>query len=233
MMATDGQVDDDNEESFDHCFEPYGALLMLVGHLVPAYFAIVTYVPEWNSAWSRLRRVALYVAAYASTVTPDFDVICNAIFRGIFGHTYLWTHSLFLHLGVAIIWWMLRRIGCWPYLQTMIGLIAVGGLSHLALDVVAHSTPLLYPVSMYMFGAPSGRVMRGGLCNYLTDPIVLLELAVIAVAVAHWIGSLSNITPRLKKVVIVGLASGLLIFAVVFLYWLPALQRMANMRAMG
>lgn len=90
-------------------------------------------------------------------------------------------------MGLVLIWWLMRRSGNRPYLQTMIGLIAIGALSHLLLDVVAHSTPLLYPFSMIMVGAPSEHVLNGRVWGYFTDPIFLLEPLLIAFAVGHWI----------------------------------------------
>ena len=55
----------------------------------------------------------------------------------------------------------------------MIGLIAIGGISHLALDVVAHRTPLLYPVSLHMFGFAPSRTCASRRClglPYRSDP---------------------------------------------------------------
>jgi uncharacterized membrane protein len=164
---------------------------------------------------------------------PDLDVIYNALFRGFFNHSTLWTHSLFPYLGLLFVWWLLRRIGRWPYLQTMIGLLTLGGLSHLVLDVVSHSTPLLYPFSLQMFGAPSSRVLEGGLWAYLTDPIFLMEPFLITLAVGHWIAQHRKVTPKLKKIMLIGLVSGLAVFTLAFLLLLPILQYFATTQGTG
>lgn len=200
---------------------------MLIAHLVPGYFAVVKSQPRWQAEWSRKQRVALWIMALASTVAPDLDVIYNALFRGFFNHSTLWTHSLFPYLGLASLWWLIRRIGGWPYLQTMIGLMTFGGLSHLALDVVSHSTPLLYPFSFRMFGIQSSHVLKGGVWAYLTDPIFLLEPFLISVAVGHWIIRHRKATPRLKKVALIALTTGFVAFTVGFLWLLPGLQHFA------
>jgi hypothetical protein len=203
---------------------------MLFAHLVPAYFAAEHSQDHWSPAWSRNRRAVLWIAAFGSTAAPDLDVMYNALFRGFFGHTTLWTHSLFPYLGMVAVWWCIRRVGRRLYAETFIGLITVGGLSHLVLDVVAHSTPLLYPVSMYMFGAPSTHVRDGGLWGYLTDPIFLLEPLLLFLAAAHWVAHRPYITPRLKMMASLGLAGGLVVFSVGFLLSLPTLQRMVGPR---
>jgi hypothetical protein len=197
---------------------------MLIAHLVPGYFAAVKSQPNWHLQWSQKQRIALWLVALGSTVAPDLDVIYNFLFRGFFGHTILWTHSIFPYLGLVLVWWAMRRIGQWPYLQTMIGLIAIGGWSHLLLDVVAHSTPLLYPFSMFMVGAPSEHVLKGRVWGYLTDPIFLLEPLLIAFAVGHWVTQRSQATPRLKKAAIFGLAGGCAVFSIGFWFLLPTLQ---------
>jgi hypothetical protein len=86
---------------------------MLLAHLVPGYFAAVRSQATWYPQWSQNQRLALWVAALGSTVAPDLDVIYNFVFRGVFGHTILWTHSIFPYLGLAFVWWLLRRNGQW------------------------------------------------------------------------------------------------------------------------
>jgi membrane-bound metal-dependent hydrolase YbcI (DUF457 family) len=198
---------------------------LLAAHLVPGYFAAVASQSQWQLAWNKKQRSILWVAALASTVIPDSDVIYNWLFRGFFHHSTLWTHSLFVHLGIGLCWWSLRRIRRWPYLQMLMGLVALGGLSHLVLDVVSHSTPLFYPLSLYMVGAPSTRVLEGGVLGYMTDPIFLSEPLFLAVAIAHWIVSRKP-TPRVTKLVLCGLFAGLVIFSGTFLLLLPTLQRL-------
>lgn len=173
------------------------------------------------------------MTSLASTVAPDLDVIYNAVFRGFFNHSTLWTHSLFPYLGLAFLWWLIRRNGGRPYLQMLIGLMTLGGLSHLVLDVVSHSTPLLYPFSFQMFGIQSSHVLHGGVWAYLTDPIFLLEPFLITVAIAHWITHHHTATPQLKKVALMGLAGGCVIFTVAFLWLLPVLQPLAATHSAG
>ncbi len=103
------------------------------------YFAVMASQPHWRAGWSKEQRVMLWVVAFCSTFAPDLDVIYNWLFRGFFNHSVLWTHSIFLHLGICLCWWLLRRSGRWPYVQVLLGLAAIGGLSHLALDVVSHA----------------------------------------------------------------------------------------------
>ena len=199
---------------------------MLAAHLVPGYFAAVASQPQWGSEWGGRRRALLWVAALGSTVAPDLDVVHNILFRGFFNHNLLWTHSLFVHLSIVLCWWLLHRIGRWPYLQTLVGLMVVGGLSHLVLDVVAHSTPLLYPFSLMMFGIPPARIVEGGVWAYMTDPLFLLEPLFLTLAAAHWTLSRKP-TPRVRTLTLVVLTSGLVSFTVIFLLLLPMLQTAA------
>ncbi|MFC1835657.1 hypothetical protein ACFL2Q_13135 [Thermodesulfobacteriota bacterium] len=201
---------------------------MLIAHLVPAYFAVSLSQGRRRPQWSAVQRAGLWIVALGSTVAPDLDVIYNILFRGFFGHSILLTHSVFLYLGIALVWWLIRRNGRRPYLQTMIGLVAVVGLSHLVLDIVAHSTPLFYPFSKYMIGAPSPRVMHGGIWGYLTDPVLLLEPLLIGLAVAHWAAYQPRPIERIKKMALVGVLSGLVLFSAAFLMMLPTLREIAG-----
>lgn len=160
---------------------------MLVAHLVPGYFAVVQSQPRWRSGWSAGQRTLLWAVALGSTIAPDLDVIYNVLFRGFINHSVLWTHSLLTHLIILLAWGVLQRIGRWPFLQTMMRLITIGGLSHLLLDVIVHGTPLLYPFSMTMFGIPPTRVVEGGFWAYLTDPIFLFEPCLLTLAATHWV----------------------------------------------
>lgn len=205
---------------------------MLVAHLVPGYFAAVHSRPRWMPNWSRLQIAGLWTAALVSTFAPDMDVIYNAVFRGFINHSTLWTHSLFAHAGIVACWWVLRRTGRRPYLQTLVGLIAIGGLSHLVLDVLSHGTPLLYPLSLRMFGTPSTRVLEGGFWAYVTDPSFLVEPLLVALAVAHWCMG-RKWAPPIKKIALFGLAGGLVVFAVAFLLLLPMLQGRVSIPGAG
>jgi len=169
---------------------------MLVAHIVPGYFAAAKSQSHWKPEWSRGQRALLWATALASTVVPDLDVVYNALFRGFFNHNVLWTHSLFVYLGIGLLWWVLRYVERCSYLSTLMGLVAVGGLSHLALDIIAHGTPLLYPVSMVMIGIAPARVVEGGVWAYLTDPIFLLEPSAMTLAFVHWILSLETTSSR-------------------------------------
>ncbi len=199
---------------------------MLVAHLVPGYFAGVKSALTWSPTWNRRRRVLLWTAALASTIAPDVDVIYNALFRGFMNHSTLWTHSIFVHLIIVFVWWLMWRTGCWPYGQTLLGLIAIGGLSHLCLDVVSHSTPLLYPLSLHMIGVAPARVLKGGFWAYITDPIFLAEPVLLAFAMGHWIFGQAA-SSRIKQMALSGLIMGLIIFITLFLSFLPTLQALA------
>ncbi|HXV42425.1 MAG TPA: metal-dependent hydrolase [Anaerolineae bacterium] len=227
---------------------------MLGAHLVPGYFAAVKSKSQWNWEWSEPQRILLWTVALGSTVIPDLDVIYNTLFRGFINHSVLWTHSLFPHLCVGLCWWLLYRTGRWPYLQTLVGLMVTGGLSHLALDVIAHGTPLFYPISLTMVGAAPVRVVEGGFWTYVTDPIFLLEPLLLTLAAVHWILTgpdmknstqfvVSWPTPNLERLgrinewkstlqiralVIIGLISGLILFTITFLLLLSALQSVAT-----
>ncbi len=165
----------------------------------------------------------LWAAALCSTFAPDLDVIYNWLFRGFFNHSTLWTHSIFVHLGICLCWWGLRCSGGWPYVQTLVGLAAIGGLSHLALDVISHGTPLFYPFSRSLIGTPSGRVLHGGFWGYITDPIFLLEPLILSFAATHWIVSRKP-APGIMKLALCGVLAALIVFSCAFLLLLPTLQ---------
>jgi hypothetical protein len=75
-----------------------------------------------------------------------------------------------------------------------------------------------------MVGAPSTRVLQGGVTGYLTDPIFLLEPLLLTLAGIHW-ALTHRLSPRLRLIVVVILANGLLVFTVAFLTLLPDMQR--------
>lgn len=197
---------------------------MLVAHLVPGYFVTVQSRSYWQPEWSTAQNALLWMVGLGSTVIPDFDVVYNVLFRGFFNHSVLWTHSLFVPAIVLLIWWVLQRTRCWPYLQKLTWLMAMGFLSHLLLDVIAHGTPLLYPVSMVIFGAPPTRVVEGGIWAYLTDPIFLLEPFLLTLMAIHWIMYYPN--QRTRTVGLVMLITGLGTFTLSFLLLLPKLQKL-------
>ncbi|MBI5305118.1 MAG: hypothetical protein HY868_23505 [Chloroflexi bacterium] len=206
---------------------------MLAAHLVPGYFAAVHSQSQWHPEWSHNRRVALWSAAIFSTFAPDLDVIYNGLFRGFFNHSTLWTHSIFVHSAIVLGWLLLRRIGRWHYFQTLVGLAAIGGVSHLLLDVIAHGTTLLYPLSLRVFVAPFAvRVLEGGFLAYVTDPIFLAEPILSTLALAHWIAQ-RRIAPRFKNAILVGLVGGLAVFTVAFLLMIPTLQNIVAQRIAG
>lgn len=199
---------------------------MLVAHLVPGYLAATTMQARWPRTWTRRRRVILWLIALGSTVAPDVDVVYNAVFRGFLNHSTLWTHSAFAWAGLTLTWLMLRIGGRLPYARTAIGLAVLGWLSHLLLDAISHGTPLFYPLSLYMFGAPSPRVLEGGFWAYISDPIFLSEPLLIGAAAAHWI-SHTVAGPGRKRLALLFLGLGMLILSVSFLYLLPTLQQIA------
>lgn len=200
---------------------------MLVAHLVPGYFAAVKSKPHWQSEWGKGRRAWLWAIALGSTVAPDLDVIYNITFRGFFNHSLLLTHSLFPYLGVLLGWYALRKFKSQPYLQTVLWLIALGGLSHLLLDVIAHSTPLFYPLSLRMIGFPPARIVEGGVLAYISDPLFLCEPVLLSLVMLHWIRQHVHTQPvrQLSQVTII---ASLAIFAISFLAWLPVLQEIVT-----
>lgn len=200
---------------------------MLIAHVVPGYFAVVQSQPYWNAEWNKPARRLLWGVTLASTIVPDADVIYNALFRGFINHSTLWTHSLFVHGGVALLWLLLRLAGRWSYLQMLVGLAAIGGLSHLLLDMVSHGTPIFYPLSMMVIGTGSARVIAGGFWWYITDPTFLVEPVLVTMMVVHWLLRQSWQQP-FKRSVVVGVLSGLVIFCVIFLLMLPRLQALVG-----
>lgn len=200
---------------------------MLVAHIVPGYLAAIQSKCHWQPQWSSKQRALLWIVAVGSTIAPDLDVIYNMFFRGFFNHSTLWTHSLSMHAALLLVWWILQRIGRWPYLQMLVWLTAIGGLSHLLLDVIAHGTPLLYPFSMTMFGIPPTRVVEGGVWAYLTDPIFLFEPCLLALAAIHWAKHYLQ-DQRTQRSALVILITGVSVFIVGFLLLLPILQKIAT-----
>jgi hypothetical protein len=196
---------------------------MLVAHLVPGYFAVVGSQSKWNPAWNRQQRALLCIAALFSTFAPDLDVIYNDMFSGFVNHSTLWTHSLFPYLALGFAWHLLRLTKRSPYLQVLIGLTLIGGLSHLALDVISHGTPLLYPLSIAVFGGAPTRVIEGGLWAYATDPLFLLEPLLISTAIGHWILS-QKLNRQGKWLLLGGVVIALAFFVVLFLALVPTLQ---------
>lgn len=197
---------------------------MLAAHLVPGYFVAAKSQSSWKHEWNRTKRVTLWVIALGSTIAPDLDVVYNALFRGFFNHSTLWTHSIFVYLSFGLIWLILHFTKRWTYIETLIGLVVVGGLSHLALDIIAHGTPMLYPASMMMIGIAPQRVIEGGVWAYLTDPIFLLEPLLFSTVIIHWTHH-QDMTAYLKKIIFAATVSGLLMFTIVFVLLLPILQR--------
>jgi hypothetical protein len=195
---------------------------MLLAHLVPGYFAAVGTQPRWKAHWTPLQRRGLWATALISSFAPDFDVIYNALFRGFVDHSFLWTHSIFLHGSIALAWWIAHRSKRFPYLTMLLGLVALGGLSHLLLDVISHGTPLLYPLDMTVVGTPSTRVVLGGVRGYLTDPIFLLEPLLIAVALAHW--AYYHLRDRLRLLALIVVINGTLLFVAGYFALLSTLQ---------
>jgi len=196
---------------------------MLAAHLVPGYFAAAKSQSTWKSEWSGKQRALLWAVALGSTFAPDWDVVRNVLFRGFFNHSVLWTHSIFVYLGFGLLWLMLHFLKRWPYLKTAVGLITVEGFSHLILDVIAHGTPLLYPVSMMVFGIAPTRVVEGGFLAYITDPIFLLEPLLFSIAIIHWVRQ-QNMAPRLERLILATTISGVALFAAIFTLLLPNLQ---------
>ena len=99
---------------------------MLPAHAVPGYFIAVRSQRHWDPQWGKAQRALLWVLAVGSTIAPDADVLYNALFRGFFGHSTLWTHSLFPYLPLCLCWWLLGCFQRWSYLRAAIGLTTPG-----------------------------------------------------------------------------------------------------------
>lgn len=198
---------------------------MLVAHLVPGYFTAVKTQQICGSEWNTAQKTLAWSVALGSTIAPDLDVVYNVLFCGFFNHSTLWTHSVFVYLGFGLLWLVWRKSKRFVYFGTLMGLVAVGGLSHLVLDIIAHGTPILYPVSMMIFGIAPQRVIDGGVWAYLTDPIFLLEPLLIGVAVCHWIGHRESLSAKTRGLLSIVVLCGILAFALAFAAFLPMLQR--------
>ncbi len=198
---------------------------MLIAHLVPGYFAANYIHNRQSKGWTNLQKIGMWGVALGSTSAPDVDVIYNALFRGFINHSTLWTHSALPYLGLGLIWLGLYWFTPWRYAQILLGLAVIGGLSHLVLDVIAHGTPLLYPLSLTMFGHPPHRVVEGGLLAYLTDPIFLLEPIAVTLMSSHWVMHQRQVNFSVRTGFIVILFSLLVIFSIAFLILLPNIRQ--------
>lgn len=204
---------------------------MLLAHLVPGYFAAALTEPHWDPSWDRTRRLALWGIALGATVIPDLDVVYNTFFRGFINHSTLWTHSILVYGVISMLWFALYIFKRAYYSQLVVGFIAIGGLSHLVLDILSHGTPLFYPASMWFVGIAPRRVIVGGFWAYITDPTFLLEPTLIALALAHFIWHRKF--PRPVRVAgMVAVAVSWLAFTIVFLVRLPELQLFALSKIM-
>jgi hypothetical protein len=187
---------------------------LLVAHFVPGYFAAAASQPYWNPDWSRGRRAALWAAALGSAVFPDVGYVSGMLWRP---EIYNWTHSLFVWLGVGACACLLGYTRRWQYGQWLLGLTALGGLSHLILDAIAHGLPLLYPFSSSMVGTPSVCLSGSSNLAYVTAPVFLLEPALLALAAAHWIICMKP-APKAMKSSLLALAGGWAMFSAAFLW---------------
>ena len=204
---------------------------MLIAHLVPGYFAASISARSWPSTWGKVRRVALWSVALGATFVPDLDVIYNTTFRHFVNHSLLWTHCLFTYMAVGMLWLLVWRIGRWPYAQTLLSLCFCGGISHLALDVISHGTPLFYPLSKQLIGVPSERVLQYGVIGYLTDPIFLLEPLLLGFAAGHW--ALTRIrSTQARGFMLAGLCGVYVVFSSAFVFTLPVIQRMVDAQSL-
>jgi hypothetical protein len=195
---------------------------MLAAHLVPGYFVTEQSQSAWKPEWTPRQKALLWVVGLGSTIVPDLDVIYNAVFRGFINHSLLWTHSVFVYMALGFLY-ILPVLKRWPYLRMVLGLITAGGLSHIALDIVGHGTPLLYPFSMIFVGVAPTRVVEGGIWAYLTGPLFLVEPFLLSLAVIHWAWKLPK-SNRFRAMVIFTTVVGLIAFVASFLILLPQLQ---------
>jgi membrane-bound metal-dependent hydrolase YbcI (DUF457 family) len=196
---------------------------VLAAHVVPGYFAAAHAEGDRPPSWGPRRRALLWAVAVGSTVAPDLDVVYHVLFRGFFNHSVLWTHSVFVYLILGAMGLGLRLGRRAPYLRAVLGLAAAGGLSHVLLDVVAHGTPLLYPLSMAAFGGPSRWVVEGGVMAYLTDPLFLLEPLLLCAAAVH---ALRRVAPptRARRFLVALMWGAVGAFSLAFLVGLSVLR---------
>lgn len=159
---------------------------MLFAHAVPGYLIAIASEPHWGTEWTPVQRRVLWATALASTVLPDADVVYNAVFRGFMNHSILYTHSIFPYGLLAIISIGLYAAQKGKFLQILLMLIALGGLSHLTLDVIAHNTPLFYPLSNTMIGNAPAQITNGGIFDYVRHPLFLLEPVLIMLGIYFW-----------------------------------------------
>lgn len=199
---------------------------MLFAHFVPGYFAAALSQPYWNPKWSTPQRVVLWGAALGSTALPDTDVVYNAFFNGFINHSTVWTHSIFLYSIFGAIWLGLYLAHQLEFLRLVCALIALGGSSHILLDVVSHGTPFLFPVSNAFVSLAPRRVMIGGFWAYVTDPVFLLEPLLIGFAIAYFIWHLKA-TRSLRLVGVGAVLTAWLAVSIGFVLSLPALQAYA------
>jgi hypothetical protein len=89
-------------------------------------------------------------------------------------------------------------------------------------------TPLLYPMLLYMVGAPSRHALEGSVWGYMTDPIFLSEPFLLALAAVYWLVRRKP-AARIMKLATFGLVSGLVAFTAIFLLLLPALHSIITM----
>lgn len=107
---------------------------------------------------------------------------------------------VFPYIDLLLVRRLLRCFGLWPYLQTMLGLAALGGLSHVALDLMAHGTPLFYPLTMLGAGPPPPTdtgITR--VWNYIRRPVSLLEGLMLAVFLWRMAAGPSGKRPTLSR----------------------------------
>lgn len=196
---------------------------MLIAHLVPGYFNGIISQPKWEQNWTQNQQILLWTFAFTGTFVPDIDVIFNILFHGVFNHSTLLTHSLFPVLIFIMIWSICKYVLHRDYFAEIWKLLAISWLSHIILDALVHKTPLLYPLSSEIIGYAPYRVYVGGIWYYLTDPIFLLELLLIAMGVGHWLYQrVTNKTTQ--RIFLSSFIIGYVFLAIVFVSILPYLQ---------
>ncbi len=196
---------------------------MLFAHIVPGYFAGAIGISRRQSEWTPTQRITLWAAALGGSVAPDFGAVYNIVFHGTYDHCTLWTHSIFVYLGIGLLWFALHESRQARFLEVMVGLVAIGGLSHLVLDIVAHGTRIFYPISMATVGIPCEYLARGSGWAYVTSPLFLLEPILLTLAFIHWVHGL-NLTAETRRIILSVVMGGLLLFSVAFVLLAPFLQ---------
>ena len=134
----------------------------------------------------------LMFAGLIASVLPDVDWLYYYLFshQNRAHHTY-WTHVPLFWLTFGLLAYLLNRLANHPLWNRIVFFIVSNALLHLLLDTVAGKIRWLYPWSSQWFqiiAIPHSR--SGGVMNYLTQWMMLLELSITGCA--FWVAIQSS-----------------------------------------